>query len=62
MSKFLPTLYLIGVFLVGVAVTGEPGLALVAMCVALVFLPPAFDPAIQIKETMIRAGIRPESN
>ena len=34
---------------------------LILACVALVLLPPKFDPAIQIKEWQIKQGWHPES-
>lgn len=34
---------------------------LIAICIALVLLPPKYDPAIRIKEWQIKQGWHPES-
>lgn len=43
------------------AVTGDTGISLIAVAVMLILLPPAFDPAIIIKEWQIMNGKHPES-
>lgn len=43
------------------AITLSPGLALIAVVIALIVLPPKYDPAIQIKEAQIKAGHHPEA-
>lgn len=43
------------------AVTGDTGISLIAVCIVLILLPPAFDPAIIIKEWQVMNGKHPES-